>query len=335
MGKSLGTAGEDGDRFHARTVSRHPLDRVPDYEVLMDGLVKPPKMIPRPIYRAVHSAGSMLHRFWPGRLTNPIFILGFPRSGTTILGELLAQCSRVHYLYEPIYIWSEVNPRLDTWGFRHPVDGGQLCWTWSDFASRDARRLAQWFHLELTASSRHRLVEKEPQNVFRIRWLDTIFPQAQFLHIIRDGRAAALSLVEIVEKWYAPRHWEYSWHYGKFRDYAATRPNLFDRLRYISESADNYPRALFVWLCCVIEGMQAGTELGPSRYMEVRYESLLTRPEWELTRIFDFLGEPLETRVVDYALANFRLDSLEKADPNPSLTQAIAGDLLEELGYVR
>ncbi len=96
---------------------------------------------------------------------------------------------------------------------------------------------------------------------------------------------------------------------------------------------DNYPRGLLVWLCSVWEGRQAGHELGQERYLEVRYESLISDPEQELISVFYFLNEPLNNSVITFAERVLQSNSIDKTDPDPTSTRAIAGDLLYELGY--
>jgi len=226
-----------------------------------------------------------------------------------------------------------VNPRLDIWAYRNPISEGVLYWDANDLNLQDSVSLARWFHLELHMRRRRRLIEKMPEHVFRLRWLSAMFPTAKFIHVIRHGRDVALSLAEALTRWFPRGYWESSRHYGIFREYAAQRPGLSRKLRYIAESADNYPRGLFVWLCSVTEGRQAGCELGPDRYMELRYEVLVSNAEHELRRVFDFLDERWVPSVFDYANQVLRMDSLDKPDPDPALTRAIAGDLLDELGY--
>jgi hypothetical protein len=245
----------------------------------------------------------------------------------------LAQVPALFYLHEPRYIWCAVVPELDIWAYRGPVKDGRLCWDQGDLDPRPATRLAQWFDLELALSLRHRLVEKTPLNLFRLRWLSVAFPDAKFIHVVRNGRDVALSLTTAVGRWYPKGYWETSRHYGIFRDYALERPALAQKLDLITERMDNYPRSLLVWLCSITEGREAGNELGPENYLQVRYESLVTQPGMQLQRVFEFIEEPLPADVIQHAQGILHRDSLHKTDPCPQLTQAIAGYALAELGY--
>lgn len=259
--------------------------------------------------------------------------MGCPRSGTTILGHLLAQQPGFLYLNEPRHIWCQVKPDLDVYGWRYPLKDGVLCLDGADLDPRETRRLSQWFHLLMFTSLCHRVVEKTPRHVFRMRWLNAMFLDAQFIHVIRHGRDVALSFQEAVRGWWPPGYWESSRVYGLFRDYAAQHPHLRGKLGYVTESMNNYPRALLAWVCAVTEGRQAGSELGPQKYLEVRYEELICNPGDELGRIFRFISEPLDHSVVAYAREELHRHSAGKADPSPDLTRDIAGDLLRELDY--
>ena len=242
------------------------------------------------------------------------------------------------YMREPRYIWRDVEPRLNVWR-GHPTQG-VLYWDDDDVNERVRHSLARWFHLALALSRRRRLIEKMPLNVFRMTWLAASFPQAKFIHVIRHGRDVALSMQQAVEKrWFSTErgypegYWQSSWNYLIFEQYAEDNPELCDRLPFVRESTDNYVRSLFVWLCCVWTGHQAGTQLGDDRYIEVRYEDLVQKPAVELNRVLGFLGESSCSAMIDHANSVLHGGSIRKSDPNPEATHRIAGAMLHELGY--
>jgi hypothetical protein len=287
-----------------------------------------------PARRAVLHNAAWLHRYWPGQVWAPVFVVGCPRSGTTVFGQLLGQWPGVLYLNEPRYLWCQAEPRLDIWAYRYPIEQGVLSWGAADGDARLANRLRRWFHLELFAGHQRCLVEKSPENVFRMLWLNQVFPEARFVHLIRHGRDVALSLRDALKRWFPAGYWEASRHFGIFRDYASGKPDLQASLACIPENTDNYARALFVWLCSVKEGRRAGSLLGPGQYCEVRYEALVAEPERELGRLFQFLqAEGPVDGAIRQAGDVLRAASVGKADPDQALTRAIAGDLLDELGY--
>jgi hypothetical protein len=226
-----------------------------------------------------------------------------------------------------------VIPELDVWGYARPIKEGVLCWDAGDFDAENAAYLAQWLDLERFISLQRRLIEKTPLNVFRLRSLDAAFPTAKFIHLIRHGRDVALSLEAALAEWFPEGYWQSSRHYGIFCDYAMNRADIADKLDLIAEGMGNYPRGLLVWLCSVTEGREAGRELGSEKCLEISYESFVRYPASELKRIFDFLGEPQFNNAVEYAKRTLHMSSVQKSDPDPELTRAIAGDLLAALGY--
>lgn len=131
-----------------------------------------------------------------GRIDRPIFILGSPRSGTSVFSRLfgahreLANWSEGHFLFDPRY-------RNQTNEHR---------WTERDVTRFGARRLRSniyWYCRYISMRQRvnaHRFTNKLPRNTLRVPWLLSIFPDAQFVHIIRDGRAVVRSMIRVMEK---------------------------------------------------------------------------------------------------------------------------------------
>lgn len=281
--------------------------------------------------------GKWLHPIWPGEISDIVFIVGCPRSGTTIFGQILSQHPDFLYMHEPLYVWRHLNPQLNVWeGYE---TRGVLCWGADDVNETERHRLAKWFHLARTLSGQRRLVEKLPLNVFRVHWLSAMFPKAKFIHVVRHGRDVALSLQEAVDRWFSSQrdypegYWESSWHYLMFEEYAAAVPELSEALDVVRARGNNYARSLFVWLCSTWQGRQAGQELGNHRLLQVRYEDLIRDPATELREVLTFLEEPLHEDVVRHARTVLHDSSLRKPDPDPEATRAIAGAMLAELGY--
>lgn len=281
--------------------------------------------------------GRYLHPVWPREMDDIVFVVGCPRSGTTVLGQILSRYPGFLYLHEPRYIWRQVNPQLNVWGA--DAGGGVLYWDENDVDASEARRLARWFQLALDVSGQRRLVVKQPLNVFRMRWLAAMFPNARFIHLVRHARDVALSLQEALATWFSPEqgypreYWESNWNYLMFQDYAKGRAELSQELAAIQGGADNYARSLFVWLCSVWEGCRAGKEIGPEKYIQLHYEDLIHDPATQLARVFDLVEEPMDEGTVTSAQTLLHGRSLGKADPDPELTAAVAGRMLEELGY--
>jgi hypothetical protein len=101
--------------------------------------------------------------------------------------------------------------------------------------------------------------DKTPQYVDRLALLGGLFPNARFVHVIRDGRDVALSMIDL------------------------------NRLHHRAATAG------FFWARSIRRARTAQQWLGPQRYMEVRYESLLEEPEVELRGVAEFLELPYDS----------------------------------------
>jgi omega-hydroxy-beta-dihydromenaquinone-9 sulfotransferase len=121
---------------------------------------------------------------------------------------------------------------------------------------------------------RSRFVDKTLVNCFRVRLLNLIFPDAKFIHIIRDGRAVAFSVLNKIE--------------------IAGDPNpLFDvgfkdilGEKYQSDRSKLYNYGL-AWAEFVRKGREASA-VAQDRYYEMRYENLVREPYNEVRNIIDF-----------------------------------------------
>lgn len=140
------------------------------------------------------------------------------------------------------------------------------------------------------------------------RHVNDLFPDARFVHIIRDARDVVLSMRNTPKVLL-----ERSWHFA---------------------AAD--------WCDHVETGRRIGKALGPDRYFEVRYEDLMSDPVGLLTAVLRFAGgaevEPRAARIEAELPTLVKAGNSEKwrrLMPPPALRQVerVAGPLLAELGY--
>ena len=185
-----------------------------------------------------------------------------------------------------------------------------------DYAS--AMRLVYACYAEMNGKRRY--ADKTPRYVEYVGVLAQVFPESLFVHIIRDGRNVACSYLDA------------EWGPGSVEEAAR------------------------MWAYRVGVGRAGGREVGPDRYMEVRYEDLVERTEVELRRVCDFIDLSFDPRMERYFE---RADDLLKGEHRPHrhrrLTlpptknlrdwrtelahddvrkyEQIAGGLLSDLGY--
>jgi hypothetical protein len=159
--------------------------------------------------------------------------------------------------------------------------------------------------------------------------LQCLWPWTKFVHVIRDGR----------DVWLYLRDWDQT---GRFLD------------QYPRWREDPLTTAALWWEWQVRLGRQAGSALGTSRYLEVRYEALAARPAEECARLCAFLGLPYDDALPRFHEGHRREDSgldaktawlpitpglrdwrtqMDAADAERF--EAAAGALLDQLGYPR
>ncbi len=262
---------------------------------------------------------------------DPVFVVGCPRSGTTLLRDLL----RSHPLLTlpdethviPDFYRAYGDPRTAEEAERLAARLLGTFWIglWqlplrpADFRRcRSFRAVMELFYDSWARrEGKPRWGDKTPHYVLHIPLLAWMFPEARFVHIYRDGRDVALSWLKAG---FEPR-------------------NLYAAMEY--------------WAGMVTAGMRDGRKLGPDRYLEVRYETLTSEPEPTMKSVCEFLDLPwdpavlkpnrLRRIVTDHARfvlskphivkGNFRKWTTQMSPDELRVAESVAGDTLERLGY--
>ncbi|MEW5930592.1 MAG: sulfotransferase [Gemmatimonadota bacterium] len=282
-------------------------------------------------------------------------VVGSPRSGTTLLRLMLDAHPELAIPPETGFL--ALAPRLRGSGdrlrerfFRAVTTFGEPAPAWPDFeipadefraALREiepftaADGFRAFYRLYARRFGKARWGDKTPLYCTQVDAIRRVLPEARFVHLIRDGRDAALSLRRM---WFSPGH-------------------------------DVETQAAY-WRRCVLAARRAG--LGRPDYLEVRYEELVLDTRRTLERVLAFVGLPYHEAVESYHLRaperlrehkgraapdgtpvlsrEQRLAQQERTTraPDPGLVsgwkqamspeeqarfRAVAGDLLRELGY--
>lgn len=116
-------------------------------------------------------------------MLNVAFIVGSPRSGTTVLGEILDLHPQIAHWYEPYFVYDRY--------FRFAEDDRRT-------ASDATQEVTDYLRREVIAFQNFKkgsiVIDKSPRNSLKIPFLRKIFPEAKFVHLLRDGRDVTLSL---------------------------------------------------------------------------------------------------------------------------------------------
>lgn len=279
----------------------------------------------------------------------PVFIFGSGRSGTTLLFDLLrrhpdvawvtrltdrfphipqlAALSRSSILrrYRPFQPSTDA---INTYG-HCGVTGEALAakgasLTEDDLTPESARCLRRVTRDHTRWMGARRFINKSTMNTMCIRLIHGAFPDARFVHIIRNGYAVSSSLVRV--KWWPDAD---IWWMG-------TTPR-----RWEAEGGNPYELAAMNWRRQVSEILENKPSIPAAQFFECRYEELLADPRDLVRRIGSFCGldwSPRyeraldEVRVVPGNRDKWR-DQLDD-DAKRIITEK-AGDLIEALGYER
>ena len=271
------------------------------------------------------SAKRLIHSLSPN-LKKPIFIVGAPRSGTTFLGESLAVLPEISYHHEPIatkyvarYIYEQ------QWNFQKAKPFYSRVYSWL---------MMQHFDADL------RFAEKTPRNCFLIDFLAWAFPDARFIHIIRDGRDVALS------------HSKKPWLLASQTTSGKVEPGGYpygpsprfwvepDRRKEFEATSDVH-RCIWSWRRFTESALESVVKLPPDRYHEMRYETLVNAPIEEAERVLDFLSisNPHSCNLLYEAIAKASPNSVgqwkkELSEDQLKQIELEAGTLLRELNYL-
>jgi hypothetical protein len=267
----------------------------------------------------------------------PVFVGGCDRSGTTLLGAILGahpECACVpesQFVLDLLRERAQADPPLDmprTFelirdNFRFRLWGLQV--EWDDEVERlvgsSYAKLVEWlarrYAEEHGKAGATIWVDHTPSNTKYAATLLEMFPEAKFLHIVRDGRAVSASI--------CPLDWG---------------PNAV-------------MTAAPWWVERVGYGIAAETNFGAARVLRVRYEDMVLQTAETVQRITDFLGlafdpamlnaggfgSPVYTKsqhsLVGHPPDRARVDAWQTSmtDRQVEIFEHLTGDLLAYLGY--
>ncbi|WP_243373694.1 tetratricopeptide repeat-containing sulfotransferase family protein [Geotalea sp. SG265] len=218
------------------------------------------------------SAAFMANRAGYGiRSRLPTFVLGMPRSGTTLVEQILGSHSKVFGAGE-LSLVPELIRTFNAWEMKlgtrrsYPecID---------DMGKEESRRFAakHLARLQGYAPTAERIVDKLPHNFEHIGLIKLLFPEAAILHLRREPRDVAVS--------------------NFFTDYACKFSGMgfaYD-MAWIGEQLVDHQRLMDHW-----------HRVFPGQILEVEYDALVEDVEGWARRIIDYLGLPWEDDVLSF-----------------------------------
>lgn len=243
----------------------------------------------------------------PPRYERPVFVLGVPRSGTTMLFHLLRASPHLGALRgEGHDVWRMYHhPRYHGWG-SDAVGAGAL-------GVGEERFVRAYF---ASYVGRQRFVEKTPENCLRVPYLLDLFPDAQFVVVRRNPCDVVNSLIN---GWRHPA--------GKYRSYFVPEdlsiPGYEARRRWCFALIDGWrdyasapvPEIAFEqWRQLAVALDEARSLVPADRWTDLVFDDLVHRPEVVLPEVYDRIGIPHDP-ALDIKLAALRAEPVNALTP--------------------
>lgn len=218
----------------------------------------------------------------------PIFIIGSERSGTTLLMTMIGTHPRIA-VPEVAWYYPRFRPYLHTYGdlgqthnlrtlanemvfglktpfFGMKVNPAVVVDEIIEAAPEKsyAGLYSALFERYAREQGRPRWGEKTPHNLFFVKEILEDFPNAQFVFLTRDGRDASSEYLNSA--------------FGPTNIYCAAE----------------------IWKLCQNAVKPARASLRAHQWLDIQYETLVKRPEEELKKVCDFLGESYSPAMLDF-----------------------------------
>jgi Sulfotransferase family len=265
----------------------------------------------------------------------PLIVLGVGRSGTTLLRVMLDRHTTLAIPYESFFVPQLAHrhgrrPKLDE--FLDDLGRLRTLYDWGikpeDVRPRlregmtTRKAIAAIFETYAERQGKTRWGDKTPLYMQQLPLLERLFPDAVWVHLVRDGRDAALSFLELPEG-FSGKTW--------------AQP------RTVAQFAAR-------WRTEILAARRLGRHAGGS-YLELRYEDLVAEPEQELRRISEHAALPWEPGMLDHTRVSDTANMPEHRNlaqpPTPGLRdwrnqmsrddalafEQVAGDVLGDAGY--
>ena len=249
----------------------------------------------------------------------PIFIVGAPRSGTTLLQRML-RCpipespppqenhilsfhfiktqqrfvimrdkSNLRKVLQEMYRISPDFLDTDFYGMRFDIDELTEEFHAQGYVTIPAV-ISGIFRKNAHGEGKYRWLDKTPYYILQLPKIREMFPDSQIIHIIRDGRDCTLSMI----------------------------------VRKHDLKVYNVYHAAKLWQQYVEAGQEWGSKAGPEVYLEFRYEDLLAAPVATVRKVCAFLCEPFSDSVINFQ------KSKDKKTKTPLLQKPLQGDNTEK-----
>ena len=211
----------------------------------------------------------------------PVFVVGMPRSGTTLVEQIIAAHPQAHGCGELTGIVAIADGLPDQTGLRWPQDTARV--------DADVLRVHAANYLRLAARAApadvhspdvRRLVDKQPYNFLHIGLIAMLFADARIVWCRRDPRDIALS---IFSESFAP---------------SATYATDLDDIAFVIAQQE---RLMLHW-----------QSVSPLPIIEMQYETVVVDTESQVRRLIDFAGLPWDAGCLDFHASGRSVQTLSR-----------------------
>jgi hypothetical protein len=289
----------------------------------IDGILKFPYRLARTLGR------ELLYEYWkrgPGkgnRVFRPILMVGMPHSGTTVSMRLVAK-------HPDIVNYSEANTVLQPIGY-FDFENGDHVRTRKEATPKEIDRLHSRFGFKAWYTGKTQVLNKSPNNTVRLDFLDAVFPDAVWIHVIRDGRAVVNSLIQGL-----PDDWETEDRFKPWRERVnpfpgVKPPNWRSLLR-----DDPIEQHALQWREVLDYALTLEKKLGLSIY-HLKYEDLCSKPRMLIRDVYQYAGLEVNSKILESLPENLENRNYKWQDNftanEVALINNIQKPMLERLGY--
>jgi len=282
-----------------------------------------------------------VEKFLPqlGCVEKPVFILGTGRSGTTVLGIVLSMHREVGFLNEPKALWHSAFANEDLIG-SYSLGLANYRLDTCDVTTKVKRNMHRLYGAYLAVTGSKRVVDKYPELIFRIEFVQEIFSDAKFIFLVRNGwdtcssiqnwsRRLGVSTESETHDWWGvnKRKW------NLLLDQVVSKDNAFESIiQEIRGISDHQDMAAVEWIVTMREGLRLIRE-NQENVLMLKYEDLVASPESKMTELFYFCGLPVDSVCVEYAAKTLAPVANAKAFTMHPCIVTLFNQTMSELGY--
>ena len=261
LGKALDDRGEYDEAFHYYQLGNQTKEKLEGYNAdTTESIVREIKSeCNEELFRVPAAQGC--------QAPDPIFVIGLPRSGSTLLEQILASHSQVDGTKELVYILSFVRrlggrrkkSEVSRYpGILHELDAGQLRELGEEYLER----------ARIQRGSAPFFVDKMPNNFFHIGLISLILPNARIIDARRHPMAACFS--------------GYTQLFARGQPFTYSLSDIGRYFRDYVDVMDHWDRVL------------------PGKVLRVQYEDVVADTEAQVRRMLDFCELPFEESCLQF-----------------------------------